>query len=133
EAVRDGDLDYALLPIENTTAGSINESYDLLAEMDLHLVGEEIQEVELCLIGLEADTPLAKLRRVLSHPVALAQCRNILADLAGHGGEAQVFIDTALSVAKVKADGDPTQAAIASAEAARIHGLPILRRAVQDQ
>lgn len=133
EAVRDGDLDYALLPIENTTAGSINESYDLLAEMDLHLVGEEIQEVELCLIGLKADTPLAEITRVLSHPVALAQCRNLLADLAHHGCEAHVFIDTALSVAKVKDDGDPTQAAIASAEAARIHGLPVLRRAVQDQ
>lgn len=132
EAVRAGDLDYALLPIENTTAGSINESYDLLAEMDLHLVGEEIQEVELCLIGLE-DVPLAKLRRVFSHPVALAQCRNTLAELAAHGCEATSYLDTALAVDKVRADGDATQAAIASAEAARVHGLPILRRGIQDQ
>ena len=130
EAVRDGKVDFALLPIENTTAGSINESYDLLAEMDLHLVGEEVQKVEHCLIGLE-DVPLARIRRVYSHPVALAQCGAFLASLDHVHAEA--FEDTALAVAKVKADQDLSQAAIASEEAARVHGLPILRRGVQDQ
>jgi len=130
EAVRDGDLDYALLPIENTTAGSINESYDLLAEMDLALVGEEVQPVEHCLIALE-DIPLDRIRRVYSHPVALAQCRVFLGSLRDCHAEA--YADTALSVRKVKEDRDLSQAAIASSEAARIHGLPILRRGVQDQ
>ncbi len=130
EAVRDGGLAYAVLPIENTTAGSINESYDLLAEYDLRLVGEEVQRVEHCLIGL-ADVPLHRIRRIYSHPVALAQCRAFLASLPGCHAEASE--DTALSVAKVKAEQDLSQAAIASEEAARIYGLPILRRHVQDQ
>ena len=130
EAVRDGTLAYAVLPIENTTAGSINESYDLLAEYDLRLVGEEIQRVEHCLIGL-ADVPLHRIHRIYSHPVALAQCRAFLATLPGCHAEAAE--DTALSVAKVKAEQDLGQAAIASEEAARIYGLPILRRHVQDQ
>ncbi len=130
EAVRDGALAYAVLPIENTTAGSINESYDLLAEYDLRLVGEEVQRVEHCLIGL-ADVPLHRIRRIYSHPVALAQCRAFLASLPGCHAEASE--DTALSVAKVKREQDLSQAAIASEEAARIYGLPILRRHVQDQ
>ncbi|MBO6933996.1 MAG: prephenate dehydratase [Deltaproteobacteria bacterium] len=130
EAVRDGALAYAVLPIENTTAGSINESYDLLAEYDLRLVGEEVQRVEHCLIGL-ADVPLHRIRRIYSHPVALAQCRAFLSSLPGCHAEASE--DTALSVAKVKREQDLSQAAIASEEAARIYGLPILRRHVQDQ
>ncbi|MEM9070330.1 MAG: prephenate dehydratase domain-containing protein [Myxococcota bacterium] len=129
EALQDGDLDYAVLPIENTTAGSINESYDLLAEMDLHLVGEEAFRVEHCLIGFP-DANLGDLQRIISHPVALAQCGRLLAEL---GCRAEAFEDTALAVAKVAVDGDATQAAIASATAAEIHGLTILRRGVQDQ
>ena len=130
DAVRKGDIDYALLPIENTTAGSINESYDLLAEMDLHIVGEEVQPVEHCLVGFP-DTPLESLRRVYSHPVALAQCRAFLGSLPGCRAEAHR--DTALAVVEVAAEGDPTQAAIASAAAAELHGLSILQRGIQDQ
>ncbi len=129
EALDEGRLDYAVLPIENTTAGSINESYDLLADMDLHLVGEEAFRVEHCLIGLE-NTDLGNLERVLSHPVALAQCTRLLAEL---GCRAEAYEDTALAVAKVAADGDHRQVAIASEAAARLHGLKILRRGVQDQ
>ena len=131
EAVRDGILDEAVLPVENTTAGSINESYDLLAELDLQVVGEVIQPVVHCLIGLDADLPLGHLERIVSHPVALAQCRTFLAGLPGCRVEA--FRDTAESVAKIASDGDPRQAAIASEEAARLRGLPVLARAIQDQ
>lgn len=129
EALSEGRLDYAVLPIENTTAGSINESYDLLADMDLHLVGEEAFKVEHCLIGIEG-TDIDDLDRVLSHPVALAQCTRLLAEL---GCRAEAYEDTALAVAKVAADGDPRQVAIASDAAARLHGLQVLRRGVQDQ
>ena len=129
-AVRDGDINYALLPIENSIAGSINESYDLIAELNLALVGEEIQHIDHCLIGLPGGS-VEKLSRVYSHPVALAQCRKFLATL----GECHIeaFDDTALSVARVKREGDPTQAAIASQEAAKIYDLPILRRDIADQ
>ncbi len=129
EALSEGRLDYAVLPIENTTAGSINESYDLLADMDLHLVGEEAFKVEHCLIGLP-QTNLDDLDRVLSHPVALAQCTRLLSEL---GCRAEAYEDTALAAAKVAADADPRQVAIASDAAARLHELQVLRRGVQDQ
>ncbi|MFW6049934.1 MAG: bifunctional 3-deoxy-7-phosphoheptulonate synthase/chorismate mutase [Myxococcota bacterium] len=130
EAVRDDRADYAVLPIENTTAGSINESYDLLARMDLALVGEEIQRVDHCLVALE-HVPLSAIRRVYSHPQALAQCSEFLATL--HNCHVEAFTDTALAVAKIKQDHDLSQAAIASEEAARLYGLPILKRDIANQ
>jgi chorismate mutase/prephenate dehydratase len=129
EALRAEEVAYAVLPIENSIAGSINESYDLLANMGLHLVGEEFQPIAHCLIGA-ADVPVSDLRRVYSHPVALAQCREFLETLEDCHVEA--FVDTAMSVEKVKRDADPTQAAIASEQAAALHGLPILRRDIAD-
>ena len=129
EALQAKEVSYAVLPIENSIAGSINESYDLLANMGLHLVGEEFQPIAHCLIGA-ADVPVADLRRVYSHPVALAQCRGFLETLENCHVEA--FVDTAMSVEKVKRDADPTQAAIASEQAALLHGLPILRRDIAD-
>ncbi len=130
DAVKSGYLDYAVLPIENSIAGSINESYDLLASMDLFLVGEEIQPVEHCLIALD-DVPLTHIRRVYSHPVALAQCGRFLRGLVGCHIEA--YNDTALAVLKVRDDQDPSQAAIASEAAARLYGLPVIRRDIADQ
>lgn len=129
EALKEGTVDYAVLPIENSIAGSINESYDLLAEMGLFLVGEEFQPIAHCLIGA-ADVPIRDVRRVFSHPVALAQCGAFLATLEDCHVEA--FTDTAMAVEKVKKDGDPSQAAIASEQAAKLHGLPILRRGIAD-
>ncbi|MFW2390109.1 MAG: prephenate dehydratase [Polyangiales bacterium] len=129
EALKAGQVDYAVLPIENSIAGSINESYDLLAEMGLSLVGEEFQPIAHCLIGA-ADVDVAEIRRVYSHPVALAQCGEFLETLEDCHVEA--FVDTAMSVEKVKNDGDPAQAAIASEEAAALHGLPVLRRDIAD-
>src|SRR5262245_46836241 len=90
-AVKAGDIDFALLPIENSIAGSIHESYDLLARMDLHLVGEEVQPVAHCLIGLPG-TGLGAIRKVISHPVALAQCTRFLASLPS--AHAEVYVDT---------------------------------------
>jgi chorismate mutase/prephenate dehydratase len=130
QAVRAREVDYAVLPIENTTAGSITEAYDLLASMDLSLVGEEIQPIDHCLIGV-APVPLAELRRIYSHPQALAQCSEFLARLTGCSAEA--FGNTALAVKKIAEDADRTQAAIASEEAARLSGLPVLARDIANQ
>lgn len=129
EALKAGDVDYAVLPIENSIAGSINESYDLLAKMGLSLVGEEFQPIAHCLIGA-ADVAVSEIRRVYSHPVALAQCGEFLETLEDCHVEA--FVDTAMAVEKVKHDADPSQAAIASEQAAALHGLPILRRDIAD-
>jgi len=129
EAVRAGAADNAVLPIENSIAGSINDSYDLLAKTGLSLVGEEFQPIAHCLIGA-AEVAVADIRRIYSHPVALAQCGEFLETLEDCHVEA--FVDTAMAVEKVKRDADPTQAAIASEEAAALHGLPILRREIAD-
>jgi len=129
EAVKGGGADYAILPIENSIAGSINDSYDLLAKTDLFLVGEQFQPIVHCLIGA-AEVPVADIRYIYSHPVALAQCGAFLETLEDCHVEA--FVDTAMAVELVKRDADPTQAAIASEEAAILHGLPILRREIAD-
>jgi chorismate mutase / prephenate dehydratase len=130
QAVRGREVDYAVLPIENTTAGSINEAYDLLANMDLSLVGEEVQPIDHCLIGITA-TPLTEIRRIYSHPQALAQCSEFLARMPWCSAEE--FGNTALAVKKIAAENDPSQAAIASEEAARLCGLPVLSRDIANQ
>jgi chorismate mutase/prephenate dehydratase len=130
EAVRDGHARYGVLPIENTTAGSINDAYDLLAQMDLSIVGEEIQKVDHCLVALEM-LPLSRIRRVFSHPQALAQCSNFLSSLTDCHVEA--YLDTAMSVRRVGEEQDLSQAAIASEEAARRYGLTVIKRDIANQ
>lgn len=130
EAVRAGAAEYGMLPVENTTAGSINDAYDLLAGTTLAVVGEEVLRVEHCLVALPGAS-IDGIRRVYSHPQALAQCVRFLSGLRDCAVES--FTDTAMSVAKVKADGDPTHAAIASERAAAIHGLAVLARNVESQ
>jgi chorismate mutase/prephenate dehydratase len=125
-----GAAGYAFLPIENTTAGSINETYDLLRHTELKIVGEEILEVRHCLLGLRG-APLLGLTRVVSQAQALAQCSHFLAELPGV--TAVPFNDTAEAARHVKETGDPALAAIASEEAGQRHDLEVLRRDVSDQ
>jgi chorismate mutase/prephenate dehydratase len=125
EAVEDRKIAYAVLPIENTTAGSINESYDLLSQKEVAIVGEEVFPIEHCLFALD-EVPLSRIRRIYSHPQALAQCSELLATLTHCTAES--FLDTAMAVRKVKEDEDLSQAAIASEAAGRLHGLKLLRR-----
>jgi chorismate mutase/prephenate dehydratase len=130
DAVEDGRADFGMLPVENTTAGSINDVYDLLSCALVSIVGEEVLRVEHCLLGVE-DVPLAALRRVISHPQALAQCMKFVSKLPHC--EPQPFTDTAMAVRKVKELNDPTCAAIASEDAGRRYGLTVLRRNIEDQ
>lgn len=130
EAVARGDAEYAMQPIENTTAGSINEAYDLLAAMSLHIVGEEVLRVEHCLVGLPG-AGTAQIRRVYSHPQALAQCSVFLGGLRDCAIVA--FTDTAMSVTKIRDERDPAQAAVASERAARLYGLSVLERGINNQ
>lgn len=130
QAVSQGVADYAMLPIENTTAGSINDAYDLLATTDLNVVGEEVLRVQHCLVALPGAS-LSGIRRVFSHPQGLAQCSEFLATLTDCHVES--FTDTAMSVVKVRDDGDLSQAAVASERAADLYGLPILERDVANQ
>lgn len=130
DAVESGAADYALLPIENTTAGSITEVYDLLAARDLPIVGEEVLHVDHCLVA-PTDAPLHRIRRILSHPQAVAQCSRFLTSL--NECEAVVYTDTAMAARKVSEDADPSQAAIASEEAARRYDLHVIKRNIADQ
>jgi chorismate mutase/prephenate dehydratase len=130
DAVESEELDFAVLLLENTTSGSVTASYDLLARMDLALVGEEIQEVDHCLLALE-EVPLSRIRRVFSHPVALSQCGRFLASLADCHVEA--FTDTAMAAKRVRDEQDLSQAAVASEEAGRLYGLVVLKRGIADQ
>jgi len=129
-ALRAGDADLAVLPIENTTAGSINQVYNLLRTEELHIIGEEVVRVDHCLAA-PAEVPLSSLRRVLSHPQALEQCAGFLATLPQ--AEPVTWFDTAEAMAAVATSGDRTMAAIGSRTAAEAHGLAILRRGIADQ
>jgi len=130
EAVENGDVDVAILPIENTTAGSINDTYDLLAEKNLFIIGEEVLRIIHCLMATET-VQISNIRRVISHPQALAQCTRFLAGLTRCHVES--YFDTAMAARKVRDDGDLSQAAIGSAYAAEIYGLQILERDLANQ
>ena len=130
DGVREGECDCAMLPIENTTAGSINEAYDLLARMNLALIGEEVQRVDHCLLALE-PVPLGRIRRIYSHPQALQQCSEFLHTLKHCHVES--FADTALAARKLRDDQDLSEAAIASEEAARLYGLHVIKRSIANQ
>lgn len=130
EAVVSGAADLALLPIENTTAGSINETYDLLAEGHLTITGEVVSAIEHCLLALPGAR-LEDLRVVLSHPQALAQCQAFW--IANPHLHAQAELDTAGSARKVRDLRDATFGAIASASAATTYGLAIVARGIQTE
>ncbi|HWI18186.1 MAG TPA: prephenate dehydratase domain-containing protein, partial [Vicinamibacterales bacterium] len=107
EAVLEGHVDRAVLPIENTTAGSVYEAYDLLLRFNLSLVGEEIVDVRHCLLGV-GGTPVESLRRIHSHPQALSQCSEFLSTLKTCEGVSAA--NTALAARHVKQLNDPTEA-----------------------
>jgi chorismate mutase/prephenate dehydratase len=130
EAVQRGDAQRAILPIENSTAGSVHEVYDLLFRLNMAMVGEEVLPIRHCLLGLPGASVEA-LTHVHSHPQALAQCSEFLAGLAHVDTEAAA--NTALAAARVAERGDAAHAAIASADAADRHGLVVLARDIANQ
>jgi len=128
ESVTSGAADLALLPIENTTAGSINETYDLLAAGTLHITGEVVSTIEHCLLALPGVT-LDEVRTVISHPQALAQCHDLF--VRNPHLTPRADLDTAGAARRVAESHDRSQAAIASAAAAQRYGLAILSRGIQ--
>lgn len=127
EAIKEGMADYAVLPIENSSAGEVNDIYDLLEEYDNYIVGEQILEIRHALLGLP-DAEISDIRTVYSHPQALIQSAVYLEE---HSDWKQVSLsNTAYAAKKVAEDGDRTQAAIGSAAAAGCYGLKILKMPV---
>jgi prephenate dehydratase len=128
--VTEGQADRALVPIENSLAGSIHENYDRLRARPLHIVAETQLRIRHCLIGRPGSS-LASIRRVASHPVALAQCRDFFAKHPNI--EAVAAYDTAGSVMDLlRSDGPATQGAIASKLAAELYGGKVLLEGLED-
>lgn len=129
EAIEEGAADYAVLPIENSTAGIVNEIYDLLVEFENYIVGEQIIEIRHCLLGLPG-TRLEEIQTVYSHPQSLMQSARFL---DGHPSWKQVSLqNNAFAAKKVAEEQNRTQAAVASAYAASVYGLEILKEGVND-
>lgn len=123
EAIAEGSADYAVLPIENSSAGIVADNYDLLESFENYIVGEQIVKCEHALLGVPG-AKLSDIRTVYSHPQALSQCAEYL---DRHFEWRQVPYDnTALAAKKVSEEQDPTQAAVASRFAAEQFGLQVL-------
>jgi prephenate dehydratase len=126
-AVASGVVEAGLVPVENSLAGSINDVYDLLRQHDLFVTGEVCHPVDQCLMALPGQS-LGEIRRVISHPAALAQCDEYLRQL---GAEVVATYDTAGSAKMVREQELAGVAAIAGAGAAERYGLELLARSIQ--
>jgi len=129
EAVSTSATDFAVVPIENSLAGSVHKNYDLLMEHDLTIVGETNLRIIHNLIALPGAL-LGDVRRVYSHPVALAQCERFLR--ANPQIEVVPAHDTAGSVRLIFENGRREEAAIAGNEAASVYGAEILAEGIED-
>jgi prephenate dehydratase len=128
-AIDQGTADYILAPIENSLAGSVHRSYDLLLESSLHISAEVVIPIRHHLIGCAGAT-FDGIKSVESHPVALAQCERFF---AAHPQIQRIATeDTAGSVAKIIEQGDPACAAIAGSRAASIYGGKVLQHNLED-
>ena len=127
EAIEEGSADFAVLPIENSSAGAVNEVYDLLMEFENYIVGEVFLPIDHTLAGLPG-TKLSDIERVYSHPQALIQSAKFLDD---HRDWQQISVaNTAVAAKKVLEDNVPTKAAICSAYAAEYYGLEVLEEKI---
>lgn len=130
EALEDGVADYAVLPIENSTAGAVNEVYDLLVEFENYIIAETIIPITHTLSGL-AGTELKDIQRVYSKAEALMQTSHFLDE---HADWQQIsVVNTAVAAKKILDDNDKTQAAVCSAYAAEVHGLSVLMDGINDE
>ena len=123
EAIQNGEADFAVLPIENSTAGIVSENYDLLVEYDNYIVGEQVIQIKHALLGIP-DAKLDDITTVYSHPQALMQCSDFLYE---HSDWEKISLkNTAVSAKKVMEEKDKTHAAIASTLTAELYGLKVL-------
>ncbi|MGH9951146.1 MAG: prephenate dehydratase [Nitrososphaeraceae archaeon] len=128
ETLLSGLSDYAVVPIENSIEGSVNEVYDLLLQSDLFVIGETYQRIHHCLIAIKG-TDRGSLKEVYSHPQALAQCRHYLNEKKL---DPVPVYDTAGAVKMIKLGQNKSAAAIGSKRAAEIYGMEILDVGIED-
>lgn len=125
-AIDEGSADFAVLPIENSTAGMVSEIYDLLVEFENFIVGEQIIKIEHCLLGMPGAT-LEDIKTVYSHPQSLMQSSRFLAD---HDWKQISMQNNAFAAKKVADEKDKSQAAIASSLAGKLYGLDVIKQGV---
>lgn len=129
EAIEDGAADFAVLPIENSTAGAVDEMYDLLVEFENYIVGETVIPIRHTLSGLPGAS-LKDVKTVYSKGVALMQATHFL---DAHSSWQRINVaNTAIAAKKVVEDQDPSQAAVCSTYAAKVHGLQVLVDNIND-
>lgn len=128
EAVEVGRVDFGLVPIDNSQAGSINETYDLFLKHGLHLVGETVVRVDHCLLALPGVATADDLDEVISHPQAIAQCEEFLNAI---NVSVRAEYDTAGAAKTIVEDKLMGTGAIASKRAAELYGLAVLAERIQ--
>ncbi len=128
EAVTQEKADYAMLPVENSFAGAVLATYGLLEELPLYIIGETLYPVRHQLLGVPGAA-IEEIRQIASHPQAIAQCDTFLSGLPGV--KVVASDNTAISAREVAERGDRTHAAIASAAAAEVFHLQILKADIQ--
>ena len=129
EAIADGSADYAVLPIENTTAGIVADNFDLLVDFENYIVAEQIIPVEHVLMAAPG-TAIEEIRQVFSHPQALSQCEGLFS--RHPDWQAVAYDNTALAARKIAGDKKKDEAAIGSRFAAEHFGLEVLQEHVND-
>jgi prephenate dehydratase len=127
QAVSDGSAEMGIVPIENTYAGTVTTTYDLLLTHNLFIVGETYQRIVHCLLA-NPGSSLERISQVYSHPQALEQCESFLTEL---GAEPLPVRDTAGAARLIKERGSPEEAAIAHEQCASIYGLELLRKSIE--
>ncbi|WP_102225952.1 prephenate dehydratase [Acidimangrovimonas sediminis] len=128
ELCRKGDVDLAMLPVENTTYGRVADIHRLLPESGLHIIGEAFVRVHINLLGVPG-TRLEEVERAHSHLVLLPQCATFL---RSHGIQGKVSSDNARAAREVAERGEKADAALASELAAEVYGLDVLARHIED-
>lgn len=128
-AIDEGSADFAVLPIENSTAGIVSEIYDLLVEFENYIVGEQIIEIHHCLLGVPG-AKLEDIRTVYSHPQSLMQSGRFLSE---HDWRQISMQNNAFAAKKVAEEQDKSQAAIASESAAKVYGLEVLQYGINQE
>ncbi|MGQ0631384.1 MAG: prephenate dehydratase [Sporichthyaceae bacterium] len=128
-ALIEGEVERALIPIENSVAGRVADIHHLLPDSGLHIVGEHFLPIHFHLMVLPG-TPIDKLRTVHSHVHALGQCRKVIRRL---GLRPIVAGDTAGAAREIAEAGDPSAASLSPEPAAALYGLEILQRNVEDE
>lgn len=127
-AVRDKEADLAIIPVDNSLAGRVADVHNLIPNGELYIIGEHFQLIRHCLLGIPG-AKIEDLTDVHSHVHAIPQCKQFIDN---HGLNRHVVADTAKSASDVKKWNDKTQAAISSEFAAKIYGLDILQKDIQD-